>query len=160
MNGAIRDRLIVSHGEAHMTTHEVVQMKFDASLGKEMQFTRSMEMEKGKLFYNLFCHIGTCQCVGGEISNRDKVTSRLDTSATVNTLGSMSSKVSFCTSAIAWNGCPATSNETTSATISVPLEAKEERFIRQISHELTPMHVMTKEQLVFSMEGMVHTMIR
>jgi len=155
IGGLTQGRRDLSHEAASEAIGTATLAKLTAELGNELQFTKPARMEgKTAGFYNLFVHIGSAQCVSGEVSVNAK-TSRLPASTTAQALCSAQTPVAFCSSAVAWNGCPATT-VTTSTVISVPLAAEEQRRLRQLAHELAPLHSMTREQLAFYMTEMGH----
>jgi hypothetical protein len=144
----------VPHSQARAAIGEVVMNKIETTCGKELHEVFLVDMRKGMEFYRLFSQMGGAQCITGQITDRKNVTSFMDARATADALHSRPSNVSFCTSTIAWGGCPIPSNNTTSVTLTVPLAAEEERRMRQIASELTPLHAMTKEHLAFLMNDM------
>jgi hypothetical protein len=125
-----------------------------ADLGKQVWSNTPLNMNDGIRFYDLYSQIGGKQCVSAEITNSNNITSMMDPIATANALLTRASNVSFCTSTIAWDGCPTPSHQTNTVSIDVPLAPEEDRLIKQIAYELTPLHAMTKEHLAFIMNDM------
>jgi len=78
----------------------------------------------------------------------------MDHISAAKALVSRTPNVSFCTSTIAWDGCPEKSKKTKTVTISVPLDPEEDRRIKQIAYEIAPLHAMTKDHLAFVMNDM------
>jgi hypothetical protein len=154
MGGLCHGLSDMPHLQASEAICEATVAKLDAELGKELQLTKFMFMERGAPFYNLFVHFGDGQAVVGELAVDGKTT-QLSASATADALRSSLSNASFCNSAVAWEGCTGT-KKTSSVVIGVPLAPEEQRRLSQLAHELAPIHSMTKEQLAFFMEDMGH----
>jgi hypothetical protein len=145
----------VSHSQARDVIGAVVMNKIKSGdVGKQVSAITPLNMEKGINFYDIFSQIGGKQAFSAEITNSNNITSMMDHVTTANALMSRTPNVSFCTSAIAWGGCPQKLKKTQAVSIDVPLDPEEHRRIKQIAYELAPMHEMTKEHLAFMMNDM------
>jgi len=143
------------HSQARNTIFQTIHKQIlSGDLGKEVVSIAPVNMEKGIFFYDLMSQIGGNQVVGAEITNEKNVTSILDSKATANALVSQPLNVAFCTTTMAWGACPASTKAIQTAAIKVPLTPEEDRRIKQIANELTPLNSMTKDHLAFVMNDM------
>jgi hypothetical protein len=145
----------VPHSQARDMIGATIMNKIKSGdVGKQVWSNTPIDMGKGIYFYDIFSQIGGRQSVSAEITNSNNITSMMDHISAAKALVSRTPNVSFCTSTIAWDGCPEKSKKTKTVTISVPLDPEEDRRIKQIAYEIAPLHAMTKDHLAFVMNDM------